>query len=84
MSQTDINGNLKEAFLSVNSKVNWGKFVHELNIKKGFLHCSLQYFLSTAQCWLECCLFVISFVLVVLLTLRVYWRNELFCLSNSS
>lgn len=38
ISQTDIKGNLKEAFLSVNSKVNWGKFVHELNIKNGFLH----------------------------------------------
>ena len=49
ISQTDIKGNLKEAFLSVNSKVNWGKFVHELNIKNGFLHYSLQYFLSTAQ-----------------------------------
>ena len=52
ISQTDIKGNLKEAFLSVNSKVNWGKFVHELNIKNGFLHYSLQYFLSTDQCGL--------------------------------
>lgn len=82
ISQTDINGNLKEAFLSVNSKVNWGKFVHELNIKEGFLHYSLLYFLSTAQCWLKRCLFVISFVLIVLLTLRVYWLKELFCLST--
>ena len=52
ISQTDIKGNLKEAFLSANSKVNWGKFVHELNIKNDFLHYSLQYFLSTDQCWL--------------------------------
>ena len=58
--------------------------MHELNIKEGFLHCSLQYFLSTAQCWLKRCLFVISFVLIVLLTLRVDWCNELFCLSSSS